>query len=216
MRRPVLLISTASLLALPACHLDFDERVTGTAIGTGAGILAGGLLGSAVGNTATGAVLGALAGGAAGYIIGDWMADKRERGTSQAQSRDREYGRGRSEAEETVAPVPAPAPAPAPTTFDAIPASGTHAPAATAERAEMARREYEAGRRATDATSALGHYDAASRFDPSRPEPHNARGLVLLYEGKRSEARAAFQRSLAVDPGYAPAAENLKKANASP
>ncbi len=207
MRGPVLLLATASLLALPACHLDFDERVTGTAIGVGAGALAGGLLGSAVGSTATGAVLGAMAGGAAGYIIGDWMADKRERGTSQAKARDHEYDRGRSDAEATVAP--------APVAFDAVPASGTHTPTATAERAEMARREYDAGRRATDATTALGHYDAASRFDPSRPEPHNARGLVLLYEGKQSEARAAFERSLSVDPGYAPAAENLKKAGAA-
>ena len=211
MRRPVLLLTTASLLSLPACHLEFDERVTGTAIGVGAGALAGGLLGSAVASTGTGAVLGAIAGGAAGYIIGDWMADKRERGTSQARARDHEYERGRSEAEETVAPAPAPQPA----TFDAVPASGAKSATATAERAEMARREYEAGRRATDPTTALGHYDAASRYDPSRPEPHNARGLVLLYQGQKSEARAAFQRSLAVDPGYAPAAENLKKASAS-
>lgn len=211
MHRSILLVTSASLLALPGCRLDYDERVTGTAIGVGAGVLAGGLLGSAVGSTGTGAVLGALAGGAAGYIIGDWMADKRERGTQQAQARDHEYGRGRSEAEETVAPAPVPAPTDAPATFDAVPASGRRAAAATAERAALARREYDAGRRATDATTALGHYEAASRFDPSRPEPHNARGLVLLYAGKKNEARAAFQRSLSVDPAYAPAAENLRK-----
>lgn len=211
MHRSLLLLTSASLLVLPACNLHYDERVTGTAIGVGAGAIAGGLLGSAIGSTATGAVLGGIAGGAAGYIIGDWMADKRERGTQQAQARDQEYGRGRSEAEETVAPVPAPAPTDAPATFDAVPASGSRVAPATAERAEMARREYESGRRATDTTTALGHYEAASRFDPSRPEPHNARGLVLLYAGKKSEARAAFQRSLSVDPGYAPAAENLRK-----
>jgi len=199
-------LSLATLVALlPACHLDVDERMTGTAIGVGTGALAGGLLGSAVGSTATGAVLGAVAGGAAGYIIGDWMADRRERGTAQAQARDREFSRGRAEAEATVAPSQSPA------TFDAIPAAGTRPPPPTPERAEMARREYEAGRRATDATSALRHYDAASTFDPSRPEPHNARGLVLLYVGKRAEAKAAFTRSLAVDPGYVPAAENLRK-----
>ncbi len=199
MRPHVVLVATASMLALPGCHLDFDERVTGTAIGVGAGAIAGGLLGSAVGNTATGAILGGVAGGAAGYIIGDWMADKRERGTAQAKSRDREYERGRTEAEQTSGPAPA--------TFDAVPAS--------APRAEMARREYEAGRNATDAASALRHYDAASNFDPTRPEPHNARGLVLLYQGNKSAARAAFDRALAVDPSYAPASENLRKLDAA-
>lgn len=207
MKRPLLLVTTASMLALPGCHLDFDERVTGTAIGVGAGALAGGLLGTAVGNTATGAILGGVAGGAAGYIIGDWMADKRERGTSQAKARDREYERGRTDAEQTSGPAPA--------TFDAVPASGTHPAPATAPRAEMARREYEAGRKATDAAAALRHYATASEFDPSRPEPHNARGLVLLYQGNRGAARAAFERALAVDPSYAPASENLRKLGAA-
>ena len=199
MRRPLLLVTAASLLVLPACHLDFDERVTGTAIGVGAGALAGGLLGTAVGGTATGAILGGVAGGAAGYIIGDWMADKRERGTAQAKARDREYARGRADAEETSGPAPA--------TFDAVPAS--------APRAEMARREYEAGRAANDAATALRHYDAASSYDPTRPEPHNARGLVLLYQGNRTAARGAFERALTLDPAYAPARDNLRKLDAA-
>ena len=200
-----LLVVTTTLISLPlaGCNLSFDERVTGTAIGVGAGALAGGLLGTAVGNTATGAILGAVAGGAAGYIIGDWMADKRERGSSEARARDDEYRRGRADAEETAAPAPAPVP------FDAVPASG--AVASAPARAEMARREYDQGRSARSAATALSHYDAASRLDPSRPEPHNARGLVLLYDGKRPEARAAFERALSVDPEYAPAAENLRK-----
>lgn len=205
MRTTAFALATVSLFTLQACHLEIDERMTGTAIGVGAGALAGGLLGTAVASTGTGAVLGAIAGGAAGYIIGDWMADKRERGTAQANARDHEYSRGLPEAEGTVAPAPAPA------TFDAIPAGRSRAAPATAQRAEMARREYEAGRNATDAATALRHYSTASTFDPSRPEPHNARGLVLLYQGKKSDARAAFERSLAVDPGYLPAAENLRK-----
>lgn len=201
MHRSILSLTALSLVVLPACQLGFDERVTGTAIGVGAGVLAGGLLGTAVGSTTTGAILGGVAGGAAGYIIGDWMADKRERGTAEARARDDELGR--AEAEETVAP--------ATTTFDAVPASGARPASATVQRAAMARREYESGRSARDATTALGHYDAASKFDPSRPEPHNARGLVLLYQGKRTEARAAFERALVVDPGYGPARDNLGK-----
>jgi tetratricopeptide (TPR) repeat protein len=206
MIRPTPILAASLLLAtLPGCTLNFDERVTGTAIGVGAGALAGGLLGTAVGNTATGAILGGVAGGAAGYIIGDWMADRRERDTMAARARDDEFRRAGPGAEETAAPAPAPVP------FDAVPANATRPVSASASRAEMARRAYESGRTAKTAASALSHYESASRFDPSRPEPHNARGLVLLYEGRRPEARDAFQRALAVDPGYAPAAENLRK-----
>jgi len=212
MRRPILL-ATASLLAvLPGCQLDFSERVTGTAIGTAGGALTGGLLGAAVGSPATGAILGGIAGGAAGYIIGDWMADKRERQQAQASTRDRDaaYAQAPSPAYDGTEPQAAgyggPTGAPA-----AIAASG---PGATSQaRADMARREYEAGRRATDAGVALRHYQEASRLDPSRPEPHNARGLVLLYLERRPEARAAFQRALAVDGTYGPAQQNLQKMN---
>jgi len=206
MRRPLVLLTSASMLALPGCHLNVDERMTGTAIGMGAGALAGGLLGTAVGNTATGAILGGVAGGAAGYIIGDWMADERERGTAQARARDGEVERARAKTDATSGPAPA--------TFDAIPASGDRA--AAAPRGEMARRAYEAGRRATSAAAALGHYDAASSFDPTRPEPHNARGLVLLYQGETAAARAAFERALAVDPSYGPASENLGRLDTAP
>lgn len=209
MRRPILLATVAACAALPGCQLDFSERVTGTAIGTAGGALAGGLLGSAVGSTATGAILGGIAGGAAGYIIGDWMADKRERQAAQASARDHaSYAQAPSPAYDGGTPEPAgyagPVGAPG-----AIAASG---PGTTSKaRADMARREYEAGRRATDAGEALRHYQEASRLDPSRPEPHNARGLVLLYLERRPEARAAFQRALSVDGTYAPAQQNLQK-----
>ncbi len=210
MRRP-LLLATASLLGvLPGCQLDFSERVTGTAIGTAGGALTGGLLGAAVGSPTTGAILGGIAGGAAGYIIGDWMADKRERQQAQASTRDRNAAYAQAPADGGLEPQAAGYAGPTGTPT-AIAASG---PGATSRaRADMARREYEAGRRATDAGEALRHYQEASRLDPSRPEPHNARGLVLLYLERRSEARAAFQRALAVDGTYGPAQQNLRKMN---
>jgi hypothetical protein len=48
-------------------------------------------------------------------------------------------------------------------------------------------------------------------LDPARPEPHNAKGLVFLFQGKKADARAAFERALATDPGYEPARFNLRK-----
>ncbi len=207
MRRPILFAGVATLVVLPGCQLGFSERVTGTAIGTAGGALTGGLLGAAVGSPTTGAILGGIAGGAAGYIIGDWMADKRERQEAQAAERDRA-----GYAEAPAPPYDGPEPAQYAGPGDAPAAVVASGPGATSKaRADMARREYEAGRRATDAGEALRHYQEASRLDPSRPEPHNARGIVLLHLERRPEARAAFQRSLAVDGTYAPARQNLSK-----
>ena len=189
MRASRVVLSLALAAPLPACRLDWSERVTGTMIGAGAGALAGGLLGSAVGSTPAGIILGAAAGGAAGYIIGDWMADKRER----------ECGCG--------APPPCQAPSPCEPVSDA--ARGSAAPAAGAHA--NAKREYEAGRHSMTASEALSHYDAAIRLDPKAPEPWNAKGLVLLYGDRKDEARAAFRQALAVDPSYTPARTNLTR-----
>jgi len=209
MRRPILLAGFTALVVLPGCQLGFTERTTGTAIGTAGGALTGGLLGAAVGSPATGAILGGIAGGAAGYIIGDWMADKRERQQAQASARDHAgYAQAPAPAYDGPEPATYAGPAGAP---GAIAASGPGA--TTKARADMARREYEAGRRTTDASEALRHYQEASRLDPSRPEPHNARGIVLLHLERRPEARAAFQRALSVDGTYAPAQQNLSKLN---
>jgi tetratricopeptide (TPR) repeat protein len=193
MRAARVVLSLALAAPLPACRLDWNERVTGTMIGAGAGALAGGVLGSAVGSTPAGVVLGAAAGGAAGYIIGDWMADKRER----------EWGCG------APPPCQAPSPCEAPPAPVADAARGSASPAADAHAA--AKREYEAGRRSMTANEALAHYDAAIRLDPRAPEPWNAKGLVLLYGDRRDEARAAFKQALAVDPTYKPAQTNLTR-----
>ena len=184
---------TAAFVGLPACRLDWSERMTGTMIGAGAGALASGLLGSAVGSTAGGAVLGAAAGGAAGYIIGDYIADKRERecGCEQAQE-------------------PAPAPAPLAQCEAARGGSG----AARGGARAAARREYEAGRHSATADEAISHYEQAIRLDPSAPEPYNAKGLVLLYGNRKDEARRAFAQALSADPSYKPAEANLRRLGA--
>ena len=181
-------LASSLLLLAPACRLDWSERMTGTMIGAGAGALAGGLLGSAVGSTAGGAVLGAAAGGAAGCIIGDYLADKRERECAcQPQE----------------AAVPAPEPQ-----CEAARGGG---PAPEVGSRAAAKREYEAGRHSQTADEALSHYDQAIRIDPTAPEPDNAKGLVLLYGNRKDEARQAFRAALAADPSYKPASANLQR-----
>ena len=52
---------------------------------------------------------------------------------------------------------------------------------------------------------------------PARPTPARRRtrtlfrmGVILAQMGKNAEARACFERALAVDPSYIPAQEGLK------
>jgi predicted Zn finger-like uncharacterized protein len=52
-------------------------------------------------------------------------------------------------------------------------------------------------------TAALGAYDRAVEVEPSRPEAHLSRGVVLLELGNREAATAAFQRALELNPRYA-------------
>jgi hypothetical protein len=181
------------LAAAPACQVN--ERITGTIAGAAGGALVGGLLGSAVGSTAAGVVLGGVAGGAAGYIWGDYMADRRERACAPC-------------------PTAPPSPCAAPLAGDpaAVPAGQVAGVTGSIEESRSrARTAFEAGRGARTPSVALACYDDSIRLDPSRPEPHNAKGLVYLFQGKKADARVAFERALAVDPGYQPAQWNLRK-----
>jgi tetratricopeptide (TPR) repeat protein len=47
--------------------------------------------------------------------------------------------------------------------------------------------------------------------NPRSAGSFNNEGLILLQEGKRDEARAAFERALALDPGFASAEWNLSE-----
>lgn len=228
MRRAVLTSVCALLISSTGCCCNWNERTTGTIIGTGAGAIAGGLLGSAVGSTAAGAVIGGVAGGTAGYIIGDRMADRRERGEcapkdgcgcgapSSCEPPPCSAPRSRCEppASCSVPPMGAscapPAcepPPPDPRTAAPVPCAGP----LRYDRASLAQREYDLGRGSGTPAQAIVHYDRAIRMDPARPEPYNAKGMALLQEGKTDEARRAFEKAAAADPGYAPAQANLRR-----
>ena len=73
MRAALLVLLVTSLLVMPACQMN--ERLSGTLIGG----VSGGAVGAAVGGVG-GAVVGLLAGGLGGYLLGDYIADQRERG----------------------------------------------------------------------------------------------------------------------------------------
>ena len=73
-------------------------------------------------------------------------------------------------------------------------ASGTQAQASLA-RAQVAI----AQSRLADAERAVA---AVLAKDPDRPEAHNMRGVVLLAQNKSAEARAAFDRAIALRPKY--------------
>jgi hypothetical protein len=198
----------AVVLVAPGCQAQFGERVTGAAIGAGAGMVVGGLLGSAVGGTAGGVVLGGIAGGAAGYVIGDWIQSRRE-----ACECGTEGGGSPCDAPPpaTARPSPGPCTPPSPLPDPDLAYASHRAPVRESAASAAARREYEAGRLAVTADEALVRYDAAIRLDPSRPEPWNAQGIVHLYAGRTSEARASFRHALSLDPSYAPASYNLRR-----
>lgn len=52
---------------------------------------------------------------------------------------------------------------------------------------------------------ALAALDAFERKRPNDPAPHQLRGQILTSQGKGLEARASFERALALRPGYFPA-----------
>jgi len=56
---------------------------------------------------------------------------------------------------------------------------------------------------------ALGEYVAAQRFDADRPEAQAALGDLYATEGHITEAVQAYEKALALDPTFAPAALNL-------
>ena len=218
MRKTALLAAAALVVLAPACHIDWSERLTGTAMGGAAGGALGGLV-AIGGTTASGIILGVIAGAAAGYIIGDYLSDQRERACcSEPEAPPRETPSSGSEAAPAVLPA-ATRPRverPAPSTH-----SGPVGPTASKAqdpgtwragvRSGAGREEYEAGRRAANPNEALSHYAAAIRLDPVRPEAYNAQGLVYLYIGRTDAARRSFDQALAVDPTYEPAKFNRKK-----
>lgn len=56
---------------------------------------------------------------------------------------------------------------------------------------------------------ALAEYEAAQRFNAERPESQANLGALNLARGKNDAARAAYEKALALDPTFAPAAISL-------
>jgi hypothetical protein len=187
--RPTVLVAAAALLATPACRIDWSERLTGTGLGAIAGGALGGLA-AVGGSTAAGIALGGLAGAAAGYIIGDFLADDRERAAGAPP------GAPPTPVDPRWAPedVPASGTATDPASYRVAPVTGGAAtsdlgrppdPGAfgPAAKGASAREEYDAGRRAPTANEALRRYAAAIRLaravDPSyEPARFNLRRLA--------------------------------------
>ena len=59
--------------------------------------------------------------------------------------------------------------------------------------------------------AALAAIDAIEKKQPDKPLPHNLRGAVLLAKGDAAGARRSFERALALDPAYFPAAASLAR-----
>ena len=59
--------------------------------------------------------------------------------------------------------------------------------------------------------AALAAVDAIEKKQPDKPLSHNLRGAVLLAKGDAAGARRSFERALALDPAYFPAAASLAR-----
>jgi outer membrane protein OmpA-like peptidoglycan-associated protein len=73
MRRVMVVLVVASLVAGGLGCASMTRRDKGVAIGAAAGAVLGGAIGKRSDNTAVGAILGAVVGGAAGGVIGNYM-----------------------------------------------------------------------------------------------------------------------------------------------
>ena len=79
---------------------------------------------------------------------------------------------------------------------------------AAAELAGVPLDEASAAERAAVA-AATSEYVAAQQFNADRPDAHVNLGDYYARAGQREEARSEFERALAIDPGFVPAAVNL-------
>jgi Flp pilus assembly protein TadD len=65
--------------------------------------------------------------------------------------------------------------------------------------------------RSGDPDWALVNCETGIRFSPRDPDLHFLRGAILVRQKRLEEAKAAFKRTLALDPGYEDARWNLEK-----
>lgn len=65
--------------------------------------------------------------------------------------------------------------------------------------------------RSRDFDKAMRAIDALEQKQPDNPMAHNLRGSVLLAKRDKEGARRSFEKALAIDKGYLPAAANLAR-----
>jgi tetratricopeptide (TPR) repeat protein len=180
-RAPLALLLAGLLLALPACQMN--ERMSGTMFGAAGGALIGGLATT----SAPGVLIGGAAGALAGYLIGDYLADQRER------------GRGATPIQYQPQGVP-------PAAVGGVKVRPTWSPALSPGEAAYLR-----GKAAYAAPEARAAYLEAVSADPRHADAWNALGLNYAGAGEPAAARAAFERALQVAPGHAAARANLER-----
>jgi tetratricopeptide (TPR) repeat protein len=89
--------------------------------------------------------------------------------------------------------------------------STSAAPAKSAgPQQEEADRQFRLALQAKDSSTSEYHLKKSIEAYPT-PYAHNNLGIMYLAKDDRAAAREQFQRALAVDPGYAPAKDNLDK-----
>lgn len=182
--------TVAALLVAGGCQMN--ERMSGTAIGGVGGAVLGAATAGGVGGVVVGGAIGALA----GYLIGDYLADQRERCGCQQQQQPCQ----------PCQPQPTCAPC-------SVSGSATDAGAPARQQAYAA---YLRGKQARTAPEARAAYEEAVRLDPTFPDAWNGLGLNAWYAGDRVEAERFFAEALRVDPTYDPALKNLEYARAAP
>jgi hypothetical protein len=208
--RAASLLVAVPLLVLPGCQMN--ERLSGTV----GGAVGGGLIAAVVGASAGGVLITAAGGALAGYLVGDYLADQRERcGCSPCQPPAYQTPSYQSPCQVPYSGHPAydapyqTAPSAMLTTIPTVtPVAHATTMPGTGAAAEAAYRRGRAARTAEEATAA---YEESLRLDPSQPAPWNALGLHALLAGDRTTARTRFEKALAVDPAYLPARHNLDR-----
>ena len=77
------------------------------------------------------------------------------------------------------------------------------------EYLEQAQRKYDLGR---NLKSALRNCNSSIQYDPTSPEAHNLRGLILDALGQTEAAIVSYQEALHLDPNFEDPKANLEDA----
>ena len=171
-------------------------------------------------------MVGGLAGGVLGYLVGDYVADKRERCSPPVQRatpcadlrpvqqpcaptypQAPQYAPPQYDPPQYAPPQVAPPCAP-PIQLRPRRSAGRRGRARNPNVA-AARQAIEQGRRAATLPEARAAYEQAVRLDPQSADAWNALGLARNAAADRAGADDAFRRALTLDPHHYAARENL-------